>query len=472
MTESNATTLIRGGRVVTASSDSFADVYIENGKVSAVGASLDVPADRVIDAGGCYVMPGCVDPHTHIGGGIAAGIALGESFAAGTSAAAFGGTTSIVNFVVQPQGEQIDPLLDAWRERLVDDVPFTDVGFHLGVTDLTEPGVEQALARAVESGVTSFKLFMAYKGRMMVDDKVIFRTMLAAAENDALIMVHAENGQAIDVLVDRALDAGETDAIWHAITRPPGTEAEATHRAIELADVAGAALYVVHVTCREAIEPIAQAQAAGRRVLAETCTQYLFIDEDHLRGPGMEGNKYIFTPPPRTKADHEALWKALERGTLSVVSSDHVAYSFEPHKAQAGKTFAQIPNGAPGIEDRLMMIHHFGVNEGRISLSRMVDLLSTGPAKNFGMYPRKGSLDIGSDADVVIFDPTAKRTISAASHHMQTDYNLYEGTEVVGAPRTVLMRGNVVIEDGELAQERGRGEFLPRARVGGQLAYR
>ena len=311
---------------------------------------------------------------------------------------------------------------------------------------------------------------MAYKGALMVDDETLFRSMEVAAKSGALIMVHAENGDAIDVLVKQALAAGHTEPHWHALTRPPETEGEATNRAIQLARVAGAPLYVVHVSCKEAVDPIAAARAKGWNVWGETCTQYFFVDYTFLERPDFEGAKFVYTPPPRDKANQEVLWDAVRTDVLSAISTDHCAFNWDGQKTLGRDDFSKIPNGGPGLENRLQMIHQFGVRGGKITLNRMVELLATNPAKLFGLYPRKGTLVPGSDADIVIFDPEKQVTISAGTHHSRIDYNLYEGTEVVGSPEIVLLRGNVLVEDGELVASPGIGRYVARAKFGSELA--
>ena len=460
--------LIKGGRIVTAGDDYVGDIFIEGESVSLIGRSLDVQADRVIDARGKYVIPGAIDPHTHMempfGGTVSC-----DDFTSGTISAAFGGTTSLVDFCLQSPGQSLPDALATWHEKIERAKPVIDVGFHLAVTDLTEGGNLEDLARMPDEGVTSYKLFMAYKGAIMVDDETLFKTMQVAAETGALVMVHAENGDAIDVLVKEALAEGKTEPKWHAATRPPLTEGEATNRAIQLARVASCPLYVVHVSCKEAIDPVARARTADWHAWGETCTQYLFIDETALDQPDFEGAKYVFTPPPRPKENQEHLWHALATDVLSVVSSDHAPFNWDGQKTLGRDDFSKIPNGGPGVENRLHMLHHFGVREGRISMNRFVELVSTNPARFFGMYPRKGTIAVGSDADIVVFDPEKQHTISASTHHSNIDYNLYEGTEVVGAPDTVLVRGKVIVENDEFVGSPGDGRFVRRARFGEQL---
>jgi dihydropyrimidinase len=460
--------LIKGGRIITASDDYVGDVYAENGTVTLIGESLDVAADKVIDAAGKIVMPGAIDPHTHLemffGGTVTC-----DDFTSGTVSAAFGGTTCLVDFCMQAPGTSFEAALASYHEKIERCKPVIDVGFHIGVTDLREGGSLETLAKLPDEGVTSYKLFMAYKGAVMVDDETLFRTMQVAADTGALVMVHAENGDAIDVLVKEAVAAGHTEPIWHARTRPPITEGEATNRAIQLARVAGAPLYVVHVSCKEAIEPIARARTSDWQAWGETCTQYLFIDESKLDQPGFEGGKYVYTPPPRPKEHQEHLWHALATDVLSVVSTDHCPFNWDGQKTLGRDDFSKIPNGGPGIENRLHMLYTFGVRSGRISVNRFVELTSTNIAKFFGLYPRKGTIAVGSDADVVVWDPEKKLTVSASTHHSNVDYNLFEGTEVTGTPEIVLLRGNVLVEGGELVAEPGIGEFVERAAFGQEL---
>ncbi|MBV8080933.1 MAG: dihydropyrimidinase, partial [Actinobacteria bacterium] len=313
-------------------------------------------------------------------------------------------------------------------------------------------------------------LFMAYKDSLMVDDETLFKTMQVAADTGALVMVHAENGDAIEVMMAEAIAAGNTAPIYHALTRPPETEGEATNRAIQLARVAGSPLYVVHVSCAESVEPIEIAREKGWNVYGETCTQYFFIDQTFLERPNFEGAKYVYTPPPRAKENQDVLWNAVRTNILQAVSTDHCAYLWQGQKDAGRDDFRQIPNGAPGLENRLHMIYHFGVREGRITLNRMVELLATNPAKLFGLYPRKGTLAVGSDADIVVFDPEKRLTISAATQHSRSDYNIFEGTEVVGSPEIVLRRGEIIVDGDELLASPGSGQFIARARFGEELA--
>jgi dihydropyrimidinase len=460
--------LIKGGRIVTAADDYVGDVFIENGTVSLLGESLDVTADKVIDATGKLVIPGAIDPHTHIEM-FFGGTTTCDDFTSGTVSAAFGGTTTLIDFCMQTPGDSFAQALEKYHEKIDRCKPVIDVGFHIGVTDLQSGGTLDDLSKLPDEGVTSYKLFMAYKGAVMVDDDTLFRTMETAAETGAIVMVHAENGDAIDVIVKRAIAEGKKEPIWHARTRPMETEAEATNRAVQLSRIAGCPLYVVHVSCLPAVEPIQLAREKGWNVWGETCTQYLFIDDSALDQPGFEGAKYVYTPPPRPKDQQEHLWKALASDVLSVVSTDHCPFRWPEQKGHAGEEFQVIPNGGPGIENRLHMLHHFGVREGRISLNRFVELTSTNVAKLFGLYPRKGTIAPGSDADIVVWDPEKELTISAATHHSNVDYNLFEGTKVKGAPEVVLVRGRVIVEGDQLVGKPGDGEFVKRARQGEEL---
>ncbi|HZR91796.1 MAG TPA: dihydropyrimidinase [Gaiellaceae bacterium] len=460
--------LIKGGRIVTAADDYVGDVFVDNGSVALIGESLDVSADRVIDATGKLVFPGAIDPHTHIemffGGTVTC-----DDFTSGTTSAAFGGTTCLVDFCMQAPGTSFAQALESYHEKIDRCKPVIDVGFHIGVTDLREGGSLEELATLPDEGITSYKLFMAYKGAVMVDDETLFKTMRVARDTGAVVMVHAENGDAIDIIVKEAVAAGHTEPKWHARTRPPETEGEATNRAIQLARVAGCPLFVVHVSCKEAIEPIAIAREKGWEVWGETCTQYLFIDESALDRPGFEGAKYIYTPPPRPKENQEHLWRALQRDILSSVSTDHCPFNWPEQKGVNGQEFQVVPNGGPGIENRLHMLWTYGVRAGRITPSRFVELVSTANAKMFGLYPRKGTIAPGSDADIVVWDPDKKLTISAATHHSNVNYNLFEGTEVTGAPDLVMVRGQVVVDNDELVGKPGDGQFVKRARYGEEL---
>jgi dihydropyrimidinase len=459
--------LIRGGRIVTAADDYVADVFVDDERISLIGENLDIHADKVIDAAGKYVLPGCIDPHTHLDMPFGGTVTI-DDVESGQTSAAFGGTTCHVDFIIQGKGQTFAAALDDWRAK-ANGKQVIDMGYHMAVTDLAEGGTLEELASLPDQGITSYKLFMAYKGALMVDDETLYRTMEVAAKTGALVMVHAENGDVIDVLVKEALDAGHTEPLYHALTRPPEAEGEATNRAIQLAHLAGAPLYVVHVSCKEAVEPIALARERGWNVQGETCTQYFFTSLDDIAKPDFEGAKFVFSPPVRDKANWDVLWNAVRTDALSVISTDHCAFNWDGQKTLGKDDFSKIPNGGPGLENRLQMIHEFGVRAGRISLNRMVELLATNPAKLFGLYPRKGTIAVGSDADLVVFDPERTTTISAKTHHSKVDYTLYEGTQVTGSPEVVLLRGHVLVENGELVATPGIGRFVARARFGEEL---
>ncbi|MEI7771609.1 MAG: dihydropyrimidinase, partial [Chloroflexales bacterium] len=451
--------------------DTFpADVLIAGEKIVAVGSGLS--GDTTIDAAGAYVIPGGIDVHTHLDMPFG-GTTSSDDFFTGHRAAAFGGTTMHIDFAIQPKGASLRETLDIWHAKARGKAAI-DYGFHVAITDLRDEVLAE-MPHTVEYGATSMKLFMAYKGSLQVDDTTLFKAMQQAAAHKLLIMVHAENGDAIDVLVKEAIAAGNLAPKYHALTRPHQLEAEATTRAVRLAEVAGAPLYVVHVTNAAAMDAIRQSRARGYggQIFGETCTQYFFFTKDDLAREGFEGAKWVCSPPFREASDHQPLWDAVASNALQVISTDHCPFWFEGGRdgRSAGKelgrdNFAMIPNGCPGIEERMMVLYTHGVRAGRISLNRWVELTSTNPAKLFGCYPQKGLVAPGADADVVIWDPEARHTISAASNHQATDYTLYEGWEVTGAPRTVLSRGRVLVDGGEWKGQAGAGQFVHRRQFG------
>jgi len=452
-------TVIKNGRVVTAVDDYNADILIEDGTIAMIGKVIDVDADRVIDAKGRLVIPGGIDPHTHMElpfGGTSAS----DTFETGTRAAAFGGTTTIIDFAVQYKGQSLQEAIDAWHAK-ADGKTSIDYGFHLICTDLPDQRLGE-MRRMIDQGVSSFKLFMAYPGVFLVDDGTIYKAMRMAGENGGLICMHAENGVVIDVIVKEALARGETAPKYHALTRPTKAEAEGVHRAIALAEIANTAVYIVHLSCDDALQEVTRARDMGVPAFAETCPQYLFLDYSVYEQPGFEGAKYVMTPPIRDKANQEKLWRGLQFNDLQVVSTDHCPFCFKEQKELGRDDFSKIPNGGPGVENRMSLVYNGGVASGRISVNRFVEIVSTNAAKIFGLFPKKGTIAVGSDADIVIFDPNEEFTISAKTHHMNVDYSCYEGWKVKGATKTVLSRGELVIDEGKYVGRTGYGSFLKR----------
>lgn len=452
--------IIVNGTVVNSDGQYRADVLIDGETIKAVG--MDLPSDgaTVIDAEGAYVIPGGIDVHTHcempFGGTIAC-----ELFETGTKAAAVGGTTALVDFALQAKGESLMKTYEDWREKADGDV-CVDYGLHLAVTDLTDEALAE-IPKLVDEGVTSLKLFMAYKGSIQVDDSTLFLSLQKGKECGALVSVHAENADVIDVLVKQALAAGNTQPKYHVLTRPPEAEAEATSRAIKIAEIAGAPIYIVHLSCAKALDEVKAARDRGQAVWAETCPQYLALSIDNFDVPGFEGAKFVCSPPLRDKANWPALWTGLRTGDLATVASDHAAFNYAGQKELGlAEGFHKIPNGGPGIEHRLFILHTLGVMGGEISVSKMVDVFSSMPARLFGMYPQKGVIAPGSDADVVVFDPTVDWVISAAQQMQNIDYTPYEGFQAKGAVKTVLSRGQVVVSDGKWVGREGGGRYLKR----------
>jgi dihydropyrimidinase len=453
-------TLITNGTVVTASDSYRGDVLIVDEKIDLIGTHLaDIAADKVIDASGKYVLPGGIDVHTHLdmpfGGATSA-----DDFESGTIAAAYGGTTSIVDFAIQYKGQTLHHAWETWLKK-ADGKAAIDYGFHMIMTDLNDQ-TEQEMDALVAQGVTSFKLFMAYRGVFMLDDGSIFKALLRTGRNGGTICMHAENGDVIDVLVQRALAAGHTAPKYHALTRPARAEAEATHRAIALAEIADVPIYIVHLSAAEALEQVTEARDRGLLAYAETCPQYLFLSYDNYEEPDFNGSKYVMSPPLRDRAKQDQLWRGLAFNDLQCVSTDHCPFCMK-EKRLGEHDFSKIPNGAPGIETRMSLVYDGGVRAGRISLNRFVELTATSPAKIFGLFPRKGTIAPGSDADIVVFDPNRTITLSAKTLHMRVDYNPYEGRQVTGAADTVLSRGRLVIENGTFVGRAGAGSFLKRA---------
>ncbi len=459
--------LIKNGRVITAVDDYMGDVYIENETVSLIGKNLEVDADEVIDASGKYLFPGGLDPHTHLDMPFG-GTTSADDFETGTRAAAHGGTTTLIDFAIQTKGHSTLEALDTWHAK-ADGKTAIDYGFHMIVTDLEDNRVHE-MKMLADAGVTSYKLFMAYPGVLYVDDGTIYRAMRQAGENGTVVCMHAENGIVIDEIVKIALAEGKTEPKYHALTRLTRMEAEGVHRAISIAEVAQVPVYIVHLSSSDALEQVMLARNRGVHAFAETCPQYLFLDDSYYEQEGFEGAKYVMTPALREKWNQDELWKGLRFGDLQSISTDHCPFCFKDQKILGINDFSKIPNGGPGVENRMSLVYNGGVNSGRISLNKFVELTSTAAAKTFGLFPKKGTIAVGSDADIVIFDPHRKETISinnACTHHMRVDYNAYEGFEVTGFTETVLSRGKIIINKCEYVGKKGDGRFLKRGLYGG-----
>jgi len=456
--------LIKNGTVVTATDTYRADIRVSGEKIVQIGDALDAESTtRVIDATGKYVLPGGIDPHTHLASP-GQGTVTADDYRSGTIAAACGGTTSIINFCFQDKGDSLDYSLNLHVQNAADSAAI-DYGFHAMISDLTA-AVQDEIATLPARGVTSIKLFMAYRGSLMVDDRTIIKTLAEAKRNGILVMVHAENGDAADFLQQQLLAQGKLDPKYHAASRPARVEAEATARAAALAEVVDAPIYFVHVSCSEAVEEIQRARARGVDAMGETCTHYLYFDEEDLDRPGFEGAKWVYTPPPRRKHQPPLMWRAIANGSLGIVASDHCPFNFEGQKDLGKGDFTRIPNGAPGIEERLIFTYQ-GVVDGRLTLNGFVDLVSTRAAKTFGLYPDKGTIAIGSDADLLVWDPTAELNVTRSALHSSVDYTLYEGKKVRGLPETVALRGAVIVENRQFVGQSGGGRYIVRKSYGG-----
>ena len=459
--------LIKNGRVITAVDDYKGDIFIESEQVNLIGKNLDVKADRVIDAQDKYVIPGGIDPHTHLDMPFA-GTVSADDFETGTRAAAHGGTTTLIDFAIQTKGRSTLEALETWHKK-AEGKTAIDYGFHMIITDLEDDRVPEMRTLADE-GITSYKLFMAYPGVLYADDATLFRAMRKAGEDGTVICMHAENGIVIDEIVKSALAEGKTGPKWHALTRPTRMEAEGVHRSIAIAEVADVPVYIVHLSSADALEQVVLARDRGAHVFAETCPQYLFLDHSYYEQEGFEGAKYVMTPPLREKWNQKELWRGLQMGDLMSISTDHCPFCFKEQKEMGINDFSKIPNGGPGVENRMSLVFNGGVVGGRISLNRFVELTSTASAKMFGLFPKKGTIAVGSDAVIVIFNPDRKETISvnnSVTHHMNVDYNAYEGFEVTGVSETVISRGKIIVENCEYLGKKGDGQFLKRGLYSG-----
>ena len=452
--------IITGGTIATATDVFKADILIEDEIIVQIATKIEDPDAEMIDATGKYIFPGGIDPHTHLDMPFNNTV-TDDDWESGTIAAAFGGTTTILDFCLTAGESKLSNAITKWNEK-ANGKSAIDYGYHMMITDLNEETEKELPLLLEKEGITSIKVFMAYAKEFQATDRTLYKAFKIGKETGAVVMVHCENGSVIDELVEEARLAGNTAPIYHALTRPPELEGEATKRAIELAHVAGAKLYVVHVTCKEAVDEIIKAREKGYNVYGETCPPYLLLDQTALEKPNFEGAKYVWSPPLRPKSHQKVLWNALKAKQLQTIGSDQCSFSFNGKKQLGLHDFSKIPNGGPFIEDRFNVLYSEGVAKGRISVNDFVDMISTSAAKIFGLYPQKGTIAVGSDADIVLFDPTAKRTISAETHHMAVDYNAFEGLEVIGEPITVLVRGEYVIKDKEFVGSLDHGKYIKR----------
>jgi dihydropyrimidinase len=455
--------LIKNGRIITASDNYVADIFIEGETISAIGKKLNVKSDREIDASGMLVFPGGIDPHVHLEMPFM-GTFSSDTHATGTRAALFGGTTTVIDFVLQKQGHSLHEALDEWNGR-AKGTTFSDYSYHMAVTDFNENTKKEIKEFIEEEGITSFKTFMAYKGALMIDDRMMIGLMEEVKKHGGLVTVHATNGDMIDYLIQKNRDAGNLAPLYHYLSQPEVTEAEASERFVDMLNYTGCPGYIVHLTCEGALNAVRNATKRNQHLFVETCIQYLLLDAS-LYEKNFEGAKWVMSPPLRQKKDQETLWAGINQGLVNVVATDHCPFMWE-QKLMGKDDFSKIPNGHPALENRMELLFSEGVAKGKISLNKYVELACTNPAKIFGMFPEKGTIAIGSDADIVIFDPEEKHILSASTHHMNVNYSGYEGWEVTGKVKTVLLRGEVAIEDNECKVAKGYGKFIRRKKVSG-----
>jgi dihydropyrimidinase len=453
--------LIKNGRIVTATDDYVADIFIEGENIKVIGEDLPIKADKEIDASGRLVFPGGIDPHVHLDMPFM-GTFSSDNYETGTRAALFGGTTMVIDFVLQKRGNSLQSALDEWNSRANGNC-VGDYSFHMAVTDFNDDTRKEIKHMIQDEGITSFKTFMAYKGALMIDDRQMIGLMEEVKEHGGLINVHATNGDMIDYLVAKHKAEGKVSPLYHYLSQPEVTEAEASERFVDMINYTGCPGYIVHLTCEGALNAVRNATRRNQKVFVETCIQYLILDAS-LYEKDFEGAKWVMSPPLREKKDQQTLWAGINQGLVNVVATDHCPFMWE-QKKMGEKDFSKIPNGHPAIENRMELLFSEGVAKGKISLNKYVEVACTNPAKIFGMFPRKGTIAIGSDADIVIFDPNESHTLSAKTHHMNVDYSGYEGWEVTGKVKTVLLRGQVAIDDNKCVIDKGFGQFIKRNKV-------
>jgi dihydropyrimidinase len=455
--------LIKNGHIITASEDYHADIFIEGEEIIAIGKNLSFHADEVIDAKGLMIFPGGIDPHVHLDMPFM-GTYSSDNYETGTLAALHGGTTMVIDFVLQTQGKSLHHALESWQSRSNGNC-YGDYSFHMAVTDFNEDTKKEIIQMVEEEGITSFKTFMAYKGALMIDDRQMVGLMQEVKKCEGMVTVHATNGDMIDFLVAKHRSEGKLSPLYHYLSQPEITEAEATGRFADMAQYTGVTAYVVHMTCEGALNHIRDIEKRNQRVYAETCIQYLILDAS-LYERNFEGAKWVMSPPLRQKKDQDTLWAGINQGTVQVVATDHCPFKWE-QKKMGEQDFSKIPNGHPAIENRMELLFTEGVQSGKISLNKYVEVTSTNAAKIFGMFPRKGCIAVGSDADLVLFDPNHEHVISSSTHHMNVDYSAYEGWKLKGKCKTTILRGKVAVDQGKVKIEKGYGRFIKRDKVSG-----
>ncbi|MBK6445943.1 MAG: dihydropyrimidinase [Bacteroidetes bacterium] len=455
--------LIKNGRIITSSEDYIADIYTEGETIKAIGKNLSMKADEEIDASGKMIFPGGIDPHVHLDMPFM-GTYSSDNYETGTLAALHGGTTMVIDFILQTQGKSLRHALEQWQGRSNGNC-YGDYSFHMAVTDFNDETKKEVKEMIEKEGITSFKTFMAYKGALMIDDRQMVGLMQEVKASGGMVTVHATNGDMIDYLVAKHRSEGKLAPLYHYLSQPEITEAEASGRFADMANYTGVPAYIVHMTCEGALNHVRDAARRNQQVFVETCIQYLVLDAS-LYEKDFDGAKWVMSPPLREKKDQAALWAGINQGTVLVVATDHCPFKWE-QKKMGEKDFSKIPNGHPAIEHRMELLFSEGVNKGKISLNKYVEVSSTNSAKLFGMYPKKGTIGIGSDADLLIFDPKEKHKISVSTHHMNVDYSAYEGWELTGKCKTTILRGQVAIENGKVRVNKGYGMFVKRSKVSG-----